>query len=180
MSKCNAQGYVLLATLIFLQIASCISLYELLTASASLKITTDYYYRNQLTVAANSALAELEKNLQSQRPTCLIANVSAADVSNQVLSWWKFIACRKVSEDFSYFYYVEFLQSDPCAVFEKNTNNQQIGADYYRITLLSENGMTRHIKLILQSTLAKPSDHALICATSSHPVYPGRQMVREL
>jgi hypothetical protein len=117
---------------------------------------------------ARAALSFALKELEVQLPNCMIEATSPFQLARMPKTWWQAHGCVMGS----YYYAIEFLGHDPCALVDKKENNQLITADYYRITLYG--------KSILQSIEVKSSFAITACSGKLHTILAGRQMLREL
>lgn len=180
MRRYNAQGYVLLFVLVFLQLFSCLGLYELMSAASLLKENDHWRAHEFMLYHAKLSLRQIEHDILDGYSTCTIASIPAADMARQSINWWKGHACVREADEMVLYYVVEKLGDDECAIIENKTNNQTIIASYYRITLLAAYFAFGYAKVILQSTLAIPAVDHLSCAGNLHTVVVGRQMMREL
>lgn len=176
----RSNGFVLFTVLIFMQLFSLMSIYGLTTAAIALKINQHRWLRDQYSSAANQILHDLENNLLRDESICMIPVLSAAWIAKQSLVWWQQHACSGNFGEMRYYYAVEWLGKNDCGVISKIDNNQWLTANYYRITLFLLPNRFPGSKLILQSTIAKPSANIPSCPGKTYSVIIGRQMRREL
>lgn len=165
------KGYVLLAILVFMQIYALLGLYGLESTMTTLKMNSRLLQRKQDAQLAKLALNDIaNKNFNDK---CFI---SAGNImQKKSLEWWQQWGCNGNLAGFEYYYVIEALGNDPCALIDQN---QLISADYYRITLVSFS--KNYSKLILQSIEVKPSNTQNLCMGEMHMVIEGRQHWREL
>jgi hypothetical protein len=180
MSHYKMNGYILFVVLIFLQIFSCLGLYELTAISLTLRKNNHHLIRESYLLQAQKILKNLEEDVIAGHPTCLVTISSASIPARMPLRWWQQKSCSRSNRAVRYYYRVESLGNDACAVISKNQYNHIMPAAYYRITLLMAMDKIRGAKLILQSTLAKPGTDPLSCPGKMHRVTLGRQMMRQL
>lgn len=172
----NLQGMALITVLIFLQILTLLGLYAIRMAWLEIKQSHNAWYKHSIRNAADTILNEIENKTINVLPDCTIGPTTTAELLARPLSWWQTQTCTGNFKTFRYYYVVEVLGGDACAIIQINPN--KITTNYFRITLLC---LADRSKLILQSTLALPnSDETLICDGIQHQVSRGRQMWREL
>jgi len=179
MSHYKMRGYVLITVLVFLQLLSCLGLYELASVSTTLRESQRYWSHELEVLKATDILTKLETNVLSGNLTCLVPNISSSELAKKPETWWEQKTCYQ-SHSQAHYYMVESLGDDPCGIMSKNQSNQVITAHYYRITLLMIIDKIKGAKLILQSTLAKLGSDTLSCTEQMHRVILGRQMLRKL
>lgn len=176
----RVQGYILLIVLIFLQLFSVLGLYELTAITWSLKVSKDAQQQEALHDEALQSLGAAEKMVGGDEPVCLVS-VGVSDTAAQNSNdWWAEWGCEGQLASSTYYYIVEFLASDPCAVVGKFNNNQALTANYYLITLVSLPKSASLAKIILQSTIIKADNKPKLCTEKPHLVYLGRQMWRDI
>lgn len=173
--KQSVRGITLLTTLIFLQIITLLSLYLIRMAWLEMKQAHYFWFQQNIINTAQNRLSEIEKNLKIALPNCMIEKTTSAELVGYPFEWWQSKACQGHTKKFSYYYVVESLEKDPCAIIQ---NANPMIANYFRITLLCKAEQSR---VILQSTIVLPhQEEMLMCDGIKHSVNLGRQMWREL
>jgi hypothetical protein len=166
---------VLLLVLIFLQVLSLLGLLLLQIAWIQIK-QSQYLLRKETNLnLIMGALGEIESSEIST--DCIIPVTFTAILEQYPLSWWSARAtCAGNFQGLQYYYVVENLGLDPCAVVQEIPG--KIIANYFRVTVV---GINADVDLMLQSTLIKPlEDSVSKCDGQIHTVKMGRQMWREL
>ncbi|GEM_PF-1279574 len=174
-------GMVLMLVLIFLEIFGMLSVRALQNCVLEKRITNNQFNKLFIFSSAQQIIKMAETHLeQSENVTCSIPVTPVYDLLHKSLDWWQSgISCTGNFNLFQYYYVIEFLGSDPCALIEHGDNPQQ-NADYFRITLLTTNYDTLGARIFLQTTLIKAGKAKLACLGSRHAVSKGRQSWREL
>lgn len=168
-------GYVLLITLVFLQIFALLGMYALTKSVNALRQDQHQWQRLQSDRQANLILVKLEKSLIQDAIKCHIPLTT--DIFKKTIAWWEQYGCSANFAGIRYYYVEEDLGIDECAIIS-NDNNQQVIANYYRITLCMNMNNLPESKIIVQSTLAKPvmSNHR--CFGHKRQLKAGRQVLR--
>jgi hypothetical protein len=169
----HSQGFVLFAVLLFVQLLTLVSLYALTATrlewrSDSVARQYDAMYR-----LSQSILKRIDPVAPSQ--ACLIAYTFPPKLSIAPLTWWQQNACSGIYEKKPYYYVIENLAIDDCALI--NGEVQRI-IDY-RITLYWPSYHQRMPAIIQQETIKVPSN-GMACRNAPHPVQVGIQMIRRL
>lgn len=180
MGKMRAHGFVFLTVLIFLQLFSLMGLYGLMHSATTIKINQHSWQREMDLFTAQHILHELEENFLHGNITCVIHRISATTLIYQPVSWWQQYACRDHANEIEYYYAVEVMGKDPCGGMSMVDQSQIVIPKYYRITLFMLSANIKNAKIILQSTIVKPTDEISACAGKMHQVMSGRQMWREI
>lgn len=166
-------GSALLSMLLFLQIFTLLGLYMAADSLLELKESATFWQKQTALLSAEYALRQVENQLLTQEPVCMLPNIAPITLAAQSLSWWQSsVTCHVSYRGARYFYVVESLDHDACALVNPV---QKMSAHYYRVTLL---GLP--VKLILQSTMVKEDYSAKICEGNVHSVAMGRQRWTEL
>jgi len=165
-------GFVLLMVLLILQLLSAFSFYAYLQSATELKQNSYRWQRENAYQQANQIFLKVEK-LINETTQCRISIRPASSFIKQTKAWWQINACYVTSDNLNYFYIIESLGRDDCAII----STTQV-ADYYRITLnlLIDDRM----RLLLQRTVILPTDTFNLCASKQHNVTIGSQMQREI
>ncbi|MBV9575637.1 MAG: hypothetical protein JO149_03335 [Gammaproteobacteria bacterium] len=178
--KKPAHGFVIIAILILLQICAWIEILALQNVTHELQQSAVFWRKEIDLTFVNSLLAHIEKYFLIEWPACQVPRMSVGAAVKKPLSWWKSYGCSGNFSEIRYYYAVEWLGKDACAVAKKS-NAIQFGAmEYYRITLLAFPESIKRTKILLQSTVAFLSDEIGPCQEKFHFVDPGRQMWREI
>lgn len=167
----NSQhGMILFLVLMMLQILSLFSWVALHAILLEKKSMQAELQNHDLHNISEVILAQIENQLAQLPVNCVISEVEPTVLVNKPLAWWQSAqTCAGNFQTFQYYYVIESLGNDACAVVA----NTSFSADYYRITLLVSN-------LFLQSTVIEASNRMIACADQSHAVKQGRQSWREL
>lgn len=171
-SRAQQQGFILLAVLVLILIFSMFGLYALTRASLSIKMQADAVEESTLKTTAQSILKGVEKKIKIDMPTCLIQTRNAALFAKYPHKWWENYACNGHFKHVHYFYVIEHLGDDNCAILN------DVSVEYFRITLLAH--LSNKSQIILQSTIAKGKNSPGVCIGEKHHLMLGRQMQREL
>ena len=169
----HSYGFVLIVVLIYLQLFSIFSLYALENSLIASKQSKNTLEQNRLFIAAERVLRFAENKLMSESPNCFIPITSVNDLLNKPVDWWQQTGCKGSIHERSYYYIIELLEDNPCAV----ADNYQ--SSYYRISVLLTTGDDDN-NIRLQSTVIKPTKIDMVCNEKIYQVTPGRQMWREL
>lgn len=176
--KESQKGFVLLIVLVFLQLCSSLSLFGLSSVSIALRSMANLSAREKNERLVDQILMEVEKGFEDELPNCMIPVSLPSEISQKPFSWWQLNACSGNLNEILYYYVVENLGNDACALMEKYDINQVVTVGFYRITLFS---MMKPQTVIIQSTWAlNAQDENFSCKTEPHSVQLGRQMRREL
>lgn len=188
MNRCNhigritsSAGYVLLFVLILLNVMVMMSWYSLEAALSMRKMNYAAWQKEKAYYQAQALLFSLEHMIIEELPACLIPITSPHELLRREVSWWQNRACNGNLDGDSYYYVVEHLVDDACAILNKGVDEKIESAAYYRLTLFFslKNNFFKS-KIVLQSTVIRPSAVDGVCADSQRPVLVGRQMWREL
>lgn len=175
------KGLVLLPILILMLILSLFGLHALTGAGLAIKSQTEDWDSSHLRSTATAILRSVENKLSIDTADCFIQLTNPNLLTKQPLSWWQSNSCNGHFKQIQYYYVIEHLGQDVCAMpsaYVENTG-EAMAADYYRITLFSIN--PNHSNIILQSTIAKANRAMSLCDNRKmHTVVLGRQMQREL
>jgi Tfp pilus assembly protein PilX len=176
----GCSGFVLLIVMIFLHILSLLSLYNLEAIKNSYKVTELRW--NQLSTADTSSrlLEDLEKSLLSGKADCRMSVMSTSDINNKSTDWYMHSACRVTRDGNDYYYFIENLGQDACVGLIDGQTNEQLRADFYRISLVSFDLDGHESKRLFQSVVAKQSDKHMICSSGVRLVKVGVQLRRQL
>ena len=166
-------GLALITLLIFLQIFALLSLFGMQMTGLQIKESQYVWHRHAAFIASEYGLRSAEEKLKKSLPFCMIPIKSTAELKKQPLNWWQASSCTGNFQSLQYYYVVEMLGEDPCAVLQ----TPQLIANYYRVTLL---GKRNNVEIFLQSTVVTPKQRtSLICEKDNHQVTAGRQMLRQ-
>jgi len=175
----KSAGFVLMTVLIFMQLFSLISLYSVTTASVIMKSNDHLWQGMKLRQNSQAILQRLSSHVMANNNICFIPLTPASDLAKKTLTWWQLMGCRDNVNGIRYYYVMESLGEDPCAIMQNNSINQPVIAHYYRITLciIPE---SKPYCYLLQGTTALPRAATLTCQQKSHTVTKGLQSRREL
>lgn len=135
-------------------------------------------------ILAEVSLQEIEQKLTNRTiESCFIDTKNGMPQSYYSWEWWKQnVVCILDKKDHQVLFYLEQLDSDPCARMsnsgQKLTSTEQ-GTDIYRITLRSSVNEGERSRMI-QSTFALPTLKKETCLQSPYPLSYGRQSWREI
>lgn len=169
-------GFTFIVILIFLQIFSLLSLYSLSQAALVMKQNNHSWEGHVQQLNAKKILASTEEKNLERLNQCQIPVTSSHILIHKPLFFWQSQACRSGK---GYYFVVESLGADPCAMI-KIPNKQDKIAHYYRITLLTISGTLHAAKYFMQSTIATPENPILACQDKLHNVLLGWQMRRDI
>lgn len=169
-------GFVLLVVLIFMQMLfllnGCLleSVLLLTKVNRKMALHEDYYHQAEriLSIEETSAIFNL--------PHCLIAFTSPEVFTEKPLSWWEMQGCSGNFQSLQYYYVVESLGTDSCAVVSRA---QQTVAAWFRMTLFLYSAKSE-ARIFLQSTFLRPGISGELCVGRQYVVLAGRQSFREL
>src|SRR3990167_7569827 len=167
------RGFVLLIVLFFMQIYTLLGIYSLTSSYRIVKMNRFLWEREINLWKANQTLHEVERKIAISTPAlCTVPIMPTSDMVGKTVSWWNQMACNGQAEK-HYYYVVENLGIDPCVII-KNSNNQLIRAEYYRITLLYLLTKRGDRRLLLQSTIVRENKEASSsCNGTIHQVILG-------
>jgi Tfp pilus assembly protein PilX len=168
-------GIILILVLVFMPLIVMLSWCALANVMLAMQASQIVNQRNQSFNAALGVLHQLEAQLVSEIPHCIVPQAEASQLIAKSLAWWQSAeTCAGNFQGFKYYYVVEPLGDDSCASIE----NIQATAAYFRITLfLNANS---DAKIFLQSTVIRASDWQQLCQGTHHLVKLGRQAWSEL
>lgn len=170
--RTKESGYFLVVILFFIHIFSMIVLHEL----SSLK-NEWVHARKKWQIISDNILSEhvligIEKGFANRRNACIISERNSAMLKGLSRSEWRKIGCQVTMKQTVYWYVIEHLAHDPCAV--SLSSDVQPGMSYYRISLLRHESAS-----VLQSIIAL-NDHQEVCVGTLHHRMQGRQSWQEL
>jgi len=174
----RVHGFVLLSVLIFLQIMTAFAIGALLMNKRHIKLLAEEIQQKKDMNQAKSKLIQIEKKLFSDGAKCLIKPVSTISLMTASPDWWELHGCREDNENLSLFYIVEHEGEDPCAILDKNNDNQYLVGNYYRITLLALS-KDRPARMMLQSVAVLPVKASVSCDQKVRKIQAGRQQYQE-
>lgn len=169
-------GFILIITLIFLQIFMLLGLFALQSHLWLNRNSRQFMFKQDMKQAAEYQLQQAEKQLIQSHLYCHIPITAAAILVAKTTSWWQSVSCAGNFQSFQYYYVVESLGDDICA----DVDQSQSVASYFRITLLMMSKLTSAQHIVLQSTVIKSHAITSLCMGSHHRVMVGRQSSREL
>lgn len=172
-----SRGYVLLTTLVFLQLFTLLGLYALSAVAMRYRFIGEQFQHQLQLAAAERELTKLEKNVPLK---CFIPVVPASILAAKSQSWWRSAGCASSDAAFSYNYVIEKLMPNERAVVVNSDNNQCDKPYYYRITLAVIPHAPSCEKVVVQSTVVTKSEDIVPCDAANETVYTGRQMWRHL
>jgi hypothetical protein len=167
------QGFALFSVLIFLEIFAVLTVFCLHSVSWEIKLTQARFEKSKMSQAARTILQSVE--FLTENSSCVISFTSAFQLSLQPLSWWESHSCAGNFNLFQYYYIVEPLQEDACALLSSGKP-----AQYSRVTLLTVLKADPSIKMILQSSVITAGSEPAHCESALHNVNLGRQNLREI
>ncbi len=171
----SERGFVFISILIFLQIFSLLSMYELLAAANMMKRIGEQEQHEKYVLTADQCLKELEAGMPHSIPACIIQTIPSAELARKPLTWWQQHTCHANSHQIQYYYAIEALGRDDCGMVDDSSV-----ANYYRNTIYLLANKLKHAHIVLQSTIVL-ADHAnSSCQRIAHHVKLGRQMSREI
>lgn len=173
----KVKGYILVITLLFLQVTTLMGLYMLFSVKEQIRVDGDRWLNIKELLAAKRELVNIENKIEQLMALCALPIQSSSEFVSKDMNWWQRKACTDHVREKVYYYTIEKLESDECAFIGKSSGNSPWIAQYYRITLYAP---ISKLKIILQSTLAIPAHNDLSCTSTGHTVMSGRQMLREL
>lgn len=170
-------GMILLSTLIFLQIITLLTLCVMQIAFKEARSAHAISIRHTLLKNTENALIYLEGTLPGLTE-CHISPASSAILAARPLEWWQSLtACKGQLDDTEYYYVIESLGADNCAVLQTYPN--YLVAHYHRITVLAR---LYQSQIMLQTTAATASRLAegQTCHGEIRMIQQGRKMWREV
>jgi hypothetical protein len=169
----HSQGFVLFAVLLLVQLLTLISLYALTAARLEWRGDSIARQHNAMLELSQSLLKRIDPLVVSQ--TCLIEYTFPQKLSTVPLSWWQQNACSGIYKKKPYYYVIERLAVDDCALVDGEIR-QIID---YRITLYWPS-QRQWLPAIIQQETTKVSLNETACRDQVHPVQVGVQMIRQL
>lgn len=169
MSRSRNTGFALLITLVFLQLVAMLTMYELARAANDVRAVYRMDQASQQLQAARMVMSGAVREMMSTGLPCEVERFPVHKIDNLSTEWWQSHRCQKNFKQNHFDFVVENLGENACAFINDEENNQIITPTFYRITLLAQtNDESAKNKIILQSTLAKPSVKRLSCASAGH------------
>lgn len=179
MIKSNNQGFVLFSMLLFLQIFSMLELHSYTALVLMQKLNEKGVQYTQMYSYANYLLPSLQSQILSSDHLCLVPPMTVKELMRKRLLWWQQFGCDGNFDNFKYYYVIEALGVDSCALIS-NADGLDLVADYYRLSLLLVSQVNNQAKILFQTTFVKKCGRTEQCADISHRVLEGQQMWREL
>ncbi len=176
--KASVQAFILPIVLFFIQLFALLGLYGLRMAKIEFTANRDEWQYEQYKRIAANALARVEDKLMTEKMTCTIPITSSLDFVKNPIEWWQAMSCSGNLAGNQYYYLLEFLGEDSCAVIVA-ADGKESAAEYYRVTLLLLPEKKMNAKILLQSTVAM-TGKIPSCRERVHLVKVGRQMWRQL
>ncbi len=173
--KKNQAGFILFTAVLFMQIFALTAIAQLLLTKMNLKISNDNWQQRQNFDYSYHLLNYIENYLQNHN-NCFIPHISPINLFKKNSAWWQQYACHGTLSTTSYYFAVEFLGDNPCALLK----NSQQTANFYRLTLLTTNSKFPSGKILISSIFIKPSMSKEECTESVYQVNIGRQSWRQL
>jgi hypothetical protein len=171
--RLKLSGFALISVLVFLEIFAVITVFCLHSASWELTLATARFEKNKMSQSARTILQNVE--FLAETSACYIPVTPAYQLSSQPIAWWEKHSCAGNFNLFQYYYVVEPLQDDSCALLDTGR-----AAHYSRITLLTMLKADHRIKMILQSSVITAGNVLPHCESALHAVKLGRQSAREI
>ncbi len=170
------KGMILISVLIFLQVATFFILQALRLSTIETKQSHLALQKLTATFLTVRALHKIEQQIINNSQMCRIPVTDLKTLLTRPLDWWQsFSTCGGYFENLEYYFVVEELGVDPCAIV--HSYNHKV-ANFLRITLI---GIFREIKIKMQSVIVLPIDANLdVCKGILHPVISGRQHWHEI
>ncbi len=170
----DQKGFVLFMVIFFMQILMLLSWYSIESTMLLKKFSQHIFSHDQLYYQAEGILSDIEHSILFELPSCMIPFTESGQLTEKPLSFWQSpVTCSGSLQSTKYYYVVEALTIDPCAIVE-NTKNS---AAYFRITLFLLGA--NNAKIFLQSTIVRSGGYAQ-CKGPQHVVQLGRQSMRGL
>lgn len=181
MNYLSRKGYVLLIVLVFLQIFSLVALFALTQAAQLLRRENARWQSDEYARQANKWMARVIAGGAIDSGACAIPITPVSILANRPVSWWRVNTCSANLSKISYYYAIESIGSDACAIIWHSPENQTQVAYYYRVSILMEpgDGVAR-ANWLIQDTVIKPVDREKECDQETHVVYAGQQARRTL
>lgn len=174
-------GIVLLTVLLFMQIIVFLGLYAMQTSLILHKISQQDESNLTIKNAVETILHQVETDVLINMPLCQIPITSADELMVKSFAWWQSsVTCSGNFSSLQYYYVVEFLSEDPCALSKQSVLDsfEEVSSAYYRITLFVITNNRLGIKV--QSTVIKTVNSQQTCKGLFHAVVVGRQQWHEL
>lgn len=168
--KTKQQGMILPIVLIFMQIFILLSLFALESGRIQLKISLALWQKELFSEKTQEKLQQIENTLPTQ---CVVSPIPEESLSEAPLSWWQAQSCADKTSSIEYYYIIESLGEDVCAVLDSHHI-----ADYYRVSLIGLDPLSGAIRR-LQTTYVSAISPWRSCVSHSHVVALGRQSWRE-
>lgn len=165
------QGYILFIVIIFMQILTLTAMTELFVIHSQTKINR-HRLEQKINLINMHDLLQRIYHLPLTSFLCLISPIPTDFLIKKPLSWWQKEACQQQENNLNYFFVVEKIGEQPCAIYK----NQLFNIEFYRITLRSE----APYQVFLQSTLAIANHRSPRCTEKPYPVTMGQQILREI
>ena len=164
-------GYILFLVLLFMQLCAVLGLYALDSSIIQAKIEHQLTDKYHFTHVLEAVLKGIEN---SSTTSCFIEVIQAGKLSQYPLSWWQEQTCTGNFQTIQYYYVLESLGEDPCAVVARKKG---ITANYYRVTLRGSSNQDEK-RVLLQSVFIQSNLSPHQCDSVKHTVMLGRQSLR--
>ncbi len=168
-------GFVLLIVLCLMQILVLLNWYGLENLLSVKRFSQNMLAHETLYRQGVTILAGIEQSIVMEMPECVLSIIDPETLLIKPVAWWETgSSCVGNFQGVKYYYIVEFLAIDSCAVIE----SVHAIAAYVRVTLFL---LKNNQHLMLQSTVIRPViEKAQVCNGLLHTVEAGRQSWREL
>lgn len=164
----QADGFILLVVLVFMQILSLLALDGLLQASLLRKSHLHQLQADNLGRIAENVLPFFERQLFEN---CCVTPLSVTFLASQSVKWWQAHACHKNVGKQTFYYLWEKLGREQCGMF-----NQKLRVvEFYRLSVFASELNTA---ILLQSVIAKSTNQQPRCKTKPSIISSGRQLYR--
>lgn len=167
------KGFILLIMLVFLQVVTLLGLATL----SILEMTLKACYVSRLQAQRMHTAKAILRHAEQAVPGCQIPVIAPNHLAKKSLLWWRQHACAGHLGKMQYYYLVESLGIDSCAMIKYKQNHR---ADYYRLTVFPVEIHIDSTPLLLQSVVVKAAVVFNICHSKLHVVTLGRQMWRAI
>lgn len=170
------KGFIILIVLIFMQVFILLNWYAIESVLLLNKLSRNIVGQARQDDYAKKILLQIELSLISSIPNCVIPTIEESQLTAKPLSFWEAKSCSGIFNALKYYYVVELLSNDSCALVDQAKN---LTATYFRITLLLDSN-NHDARIFSQSTFIRPNASLNFCKGVKHYVQLGRQSWREL
>lgn len=174
----TAGGFVLPFILMMIQVIMLYGLSGVLLNQVLIKEKSDVMITRRDDQVMASILASIEQTIELDHLSCQMPLRSWRESKRYPIGWWRENGCEIVNKNKLYYFFVEVMGDDPCALI--NGKDVNIVASYYRVSIAALSDLLNGFAPLVQATLVLPVKRLKACDLYLHSVDAGQQMIRRL